>query len=56
MQMPVTRTELDALAVLAEAEERRFFSSNPNLVSAYQDRLLAVALCQGAALQYIGCG
>jgi hypothetical protein len=48
--------ELRALARLAELEERSFFSRNPHLVKTYRRRLLLVALCQGAALQYLGNG
>ncbi len=53
---PVGFAELKDLAVLAEVEERRFFGTNPHTIQAYRDRLLAVALCQGAALQFIGRG
>ncbi|MGO9244021.1 MAG: hypothetical protein ACLQDC_04540 [Verrucomicrobiia bacterium] len=41
---------------MAELEEKRFFSHNPHLNRPYRNRLLAVALCQGAALQYLGRG
>lgn len=37
----------------AKAEEAAFFERNPHLVRPYRDRLIAVALCQGAALQYV---
>jgi hypothetical protein len=56
VNLPVTGAELEALSALAVAEEAGFFSRNPHLVAAYRDRLLAVALCQGAALQYLGRG
>jgi hypothetical protein len=48
--------ELRALADLAHAEERDFFRRNNHLVSVYRNRLVATALCQGAALQYLGSG
>jgi len=53
---PVSPVELQALAALAYTEEESFFARNPHLVQAYRDRLIAVALCQGAALQYLGRG
>ncbi len=53
---PVGQDELSSLAALAKAEEESFFSRNPHLVKSYRHRLLVVALCQGAALQYLGRG
>ena len=53
LQRPVGRPELRSLVALARAEERAFFERNPHLVRVYRDRLLLVALCQGAALQYL---
>ena len=50
---PVGRAELEDLSALATKEEEEFFLRNPHLVSAYHDRLIAVALCQGSALQYL---
>jgi hypothetical protein len=55
-QRPVGRAELKSLVKLAHVEEKAFFKRNPHLVPSYRSRLLAVALCQGAALQRIGCG
>src|SRR6185503_8612564 len=34
-------------------EEQEFFRRNGHLVPLYRERLLAIALCQGAALQYL---
>jgi hypothetical protein len=51
----VGKAELRSLVALAKAEEYAFFQRNPHLVRLYRGRLLAVALCQGAALQYLGC-
>ena len=48
--------ELRALSDLARAEERDFFRRNNHLVGVYRNRLIATALCQGAALQYLGRG
>lgn len=53
IQRPVRRAELRSLLKLAGAEQRDFFRRNPHLVRHYGRRLLAIALCQGAALQYI---
>lgn len=53
---PVGVVELRALAELAMAEDADFFARNPHLVAPYRDRLLVAALCQGAALQYLGQG
>jgi len=55
---PVTRLELEKLLALAMAEEDDFFSCqrNDHLIAPYRDRLLCIALCQGAALQYADCG
>ncbi len=55
-QQAVGRQELRSLIDLAETEEAAFFDRNPHLIRPYGDRLLAVALCQGAALQYLRCG
>ena len=56
VNLPVAQPELEALGALATTEEAGFFARNPHLVSVYRDRLLAVALCQGAALQFLGRG
>jgi hypothetical protein len=48
LQQPVTALELRDLARLAREEEDAFFARNPQLVAA--------ALCQGAALQFVGRG
>jgi hypothetical protein len=56
VQRPVGRPELRKLRVLAQAEENRFFTVNRHLVAPYRGRLIAIALCQGAALQYLGQG
>ena len=53
---PVTEEELRSLKNLATDEEQAFFNRNSHLIPLYQDRLIAVALCQGAALQFLGRG
>lgn len=56
INQPVTARELCDLARLAAVEEEEFFVRNPHLSKPYQQHLILVALCQGAALQYLGCG
>ena len=56
VKRPVGRRELQSLAALAKSEEDRFFKDNSHLVRPYGGRLIAVALCQGAALHYLGRG
>ena len=56
INQPVTLTELEDLAKHAVEEEEAFFKRNPHLVEPYRQRLILVALCQGAALQFLGCG
>ena len=56
IHQPVGSSELRALAELATAEEAAFFERNPHLELSYRGRLIAVGLCQGAALQYLGRG
>lgn len=56
IQRPVGDSELRDLARLAEAEEGAFFQRCPHLVAPYRERLLLAALCQGAALQFLGQG
>ena len=54
---PVTLKELRDLAKHARMEEKAFFiTRNPHLVESYRQRLILVSLCQGAALQFLGCG
>ena len=56
LQRPVGKAELRSLIALARVEEHAFFERNPHVVRPYRGRLLLVALCQGAALQYLRCG
>jgi hypothetical protein len=56
IDQPVSRRELENLVEIATDEERACFVRNPHLIDSYRDRLLAIALCQGAALQYLGQG
>ncbi len=56
IDQPVTLDELRSLATLAAEEEKAFFERNSHLIGFYRQRLILVALCQGAALQYLGRG
>ena len=56
IQEPVTKNELCVLSQLALLEEEAFFKRNPYLEPLYCKRFIAAALCQGAALQYLGKG
>jgi hypothetical protein len=53
---PVGQAETESLMAISKEEEIDFFKRNPHLVEPYRSRLVAVALCQGAALQYLGRG
>jgi hypothetical protein len=56
VQQQVGAVELRDLATLAQQEESEFFVRNLHLSEPYRDRLIAAALCQGAALQLVGRG
>jgi hypothetical protein len=53
---PVTEKELRDLQTFALEEEKDFFARNPHSVHSYKDRMVLIALCHGAALQYLGNG
>lgn len=53
---PITPIVLKLLAGIAETERKAFFRRNPAGADAYKGRFVASALCQGAALHYIGLG
>lgn len=50
---PIRREDLARLAAIARADRDDLFDRNPDLGSAYRDRVLLVALCQGAALHFL---
>jgi len=52
----ITEGILRLLASLAEKEREDFFRRNPSAASLYRDRFVAAALCQGAALHFLGRG
>jgi hypothetical protein len=51
-QERITQSDLARLADLAEADLANLFDRMPDLAALYRDRVLCVALCQGAALHY----
>jgi len=53
INQPVGQQELEALVEIGRIEEEAFLARNPHLVEPYRGRLLATALCQGAALQFL---
>jgi hypothetical protein len=48
----ILRSDLQRLAEIAELDSEAFFRRKPDY-AALRDRVLAVALCQGAALHYV---
>jgi len=53
---PITDEILGLLASLAKKEKEDFFRRNPSAAPLYRDRFVAAALCQGAALHFLGRG
>ncbi len=49
----ITLEDLHRLQEIAAKDRTDFFQRHPSWASLYADRLLCVALCQGAALHYI---
>ena len=49
----ITRRDLARFAALADADRIDFFKRKPDTGRLYAGRLIAVALCQGAALHYV---
>ncbi|HET8580750.1 MAG TPA: hypothetical protein VFL31_07105 [Nitrospiraceae bacterium] len=52
----ITSDHLRVLAQIAKQERDDFFKRNPGQSPFYQRRFIAAALCQGAALHYLGLG
>jgi len=50
---PIRPEDLQRLADLAFKDQATFLGRYPDIAEVYRDRLLCVALCQGAALHYI---
>ncbi len=49
----ITLDDLRRLASIAREDREAFFADHPDWASLYKDRLLAVALCQGAAAHFL---
>ena len=49
----ITVTDLQRLAAIARADREGLFNRKPDIGKLYAERLICVALCQGAALHYI---
>lgn len=50
---PITAQDLRRLDEIARQDRARFFQEHPPWAALYGDRVLCVALCQGAALHYL---
>lgn len=50
---PIELDDLKRLAKLARQDRKHFFQNHPKWAKAYAQRVLCVALCQGAAKHYI---
>jgi hypothetical protein len=49
----IEASDLERLAVLCREDREEFFSRHPNWRGVYSDRIIGVALCQGAAVHYV---
>src|SRR5262245_43936354 len=49
----ITDSDLERLCELAQSDLRSLFERRPQLGRLYAERLLCIALCQGAALHYV---
>ena len=49
----ITLEDLQRLASIAHQDRAAFFATHQDWASLYQDRVLAVALCQGAAAHFV---
>lgn len=49
----IETADLERLAELAVVDQRALFERHPDISTAYRNRLLFVALCQGAALHFL---
>jgi hypothetical protein len=49
----IKASDLERLALLCKEDREEFFSRHPRWKQLYADRILCVALCQGAAVHYI---
>src|SRR5437588_10952062 len=51
--LPISSRDLQRLGELAARDRNELFRRKPETRRLYQDRLFAVALCQGAALHFL---
>lgn len=51
--LPITEVELNQLALIAKQDRVDFFGRYRRWERLYSDRMICVALCQGAALHYL---
>lgn len=51
--LPITRADLKRLAAIAEEDRRDFFARHSDWAQLYANRLIATALCQGAAMHVL---
>ncbi len=49
----IEESDLERLALLSREDRDEFFSRQPRWQQLYANRLLCVALCQGAAVHYV---
>ena len=49
----INKNDLKKLGVIANQDRKEFFERNPKWKKLYNNRILCVALCQGAALHYV---
>lgn len=49
----VTKADLKKLLKIAHEDRKDFFQNHPRWKKLYSDRMIAIALCQGAALHYL---
>ena len=51
--LPIDHRDLQRLASIAKEDREEFFKAHPEWAEAYRDRVLCIALCQGAAKHFI---
>jgi hypothetical protein len=49
----IEASDLERLAVLCREDREEFFSRHPKWRRLYSDRIIGIALCQGAAVHYV---
>jgi len=49
----ITKADLKKLLSFAQEDRKKFFSKYPRWKKLYSDRIICIALCQGAALHYL---